>query len=173
MSTVLEGAGTTRSAERQANSLVRAWVGRADAIESMLELNLAAADVVRGFEPNAVTDVTGFGLIGHTHELASRSGVHAVLEAESLPALPGALELAAGGIRTGGDRRNREFVGGNVDSSGDAAAEALAFDPQTAGGLLVSVPVERAPVLEATLRGAGIAGARIGRIESGSGVTFG
>jgi selenide, water dikinase len=143
------------------------------AIESMLELNLAAADVVRGFEPNAVTDVTGFGLIGHTHEMASRSGVHAVLEAESLPALPGALELAAGGIRTGGDRRNREFVGGNVDSSGDAAAEALAFDPQTAGGLLVSVPVERAPVLEATLRGAGIAGARIGRIESGSGVAFG
>src|SRR4030095_10527736 len=111
----------------------------------MFELTLAAPAVVRGFEPNAVTDVTGFGLIGHTHEMASRSGVHAVLEAESLPALPGALELAAGVIRTGGDRRTREFVGGNVDSSGDAAAEALAFDPQTAGGLLVSVPVERAP----------------------------
>jgi selenide,water dikinase len=139
----------------------------------MLELNLAAADVIRGFEPNAVTDVTGFGLIGHTYELASRSGVRVVLEAETLPALPGALELAALGVRTGGDRRNREFVGGNVDSSGDEAAEALAFDPQTAGGLLVSVPVARAPVLEATLRGAGIAGARIGRVESGSGVAFG
>jgi len=164
------GTGIVLQAEREG---VAPDGALAAAIESMLELNLAAADVVRGFEPNAVTDVTGFGLIGHTHELASRSGVRVVLEAESLPALPGALELAARGVRTGGDRRNREFVGGHVDSSGDEAAEALAFDPQTAGGLLVSVPVERAPVLEATLRGAGIAGATIGRIESGSGVAFG
>ena len=142
------------------------------AIESMLELNLAAADVVRGFEPSAVTDVTGFGLLGHAHELASRSGVRAVLDSAALPALPGALELAQAGVRTGGDRRNREFAGTHVESSADEAAEALAFDPQTAGGLLVSVPAERAAVLEATLTGAGLSAARIGRTEPGSGVVL-
>ena len=142
------------------------------AIESMLELNLAAADVVRAFAPNAVTDVTGFGLLGHVHELASRSGVRAVLEADELPALPGALELAAAGVRTGGDRRNREFAGEHVEVGAGEAAEALAFDPQTAGGLLVSIPSERAAVLEATLTDAGIVAARIGRTEAGSGVVL-
>jgi selenide, water dikinase len=149
-------------------------VGALDAaIASMLELNLAAADVIRAFEPNAVTDVTGFGLLGHVYELASRSGVRAVLDAGELPALPGALELAAAGVRTGGDRRNREFAGADVESSADEATEALAFDPQTAGGLLVSVPGERAAVLEATLEDAGIVAARIGRTETGSGVVLG
>ena len=142
------------------------------AIASMLELNLAAADVVRAFEPNAVTDVTGFGLLGHVHELASRSGVRAVLDAGELPALPGALKLAAAGVRTGGDRRNREFAGEYVEGGADEATEALAFDPQTAGGLLVSVPGERAAVLEATLVGSGIVAARIGRTETGSGVVL-
>jgi selenide, water dikinase len=145
----------------------------ATAIESMLELNLGAADVVRAFDPNAVTDVTGFGLLGHTYELASRSGVRVVLDAGALPALPGAVELASRGVRTGGDRRNREFVGAHVDSSGDEVEEALAFDPQTAGGLLVSIPGDRAAVLEATLRAAGLVGARIGHVERGSGVVFG
>jgi selenide, water dikinase len=148
-------------------------VGALDAaIASMLELNLAAADVIRAFEPNAVTDVTGFGLLGHVHELASRSGVRVILEADELPALPGALELAAAGVRTGGDRRNREFAGANVESAADEAVEALAFDPQTAGGLLVSMPSERAAVLEATLAAAGIVAARIGRTETGSGVVL-
>ncbi len=72
------------------------------AVESMVELNMAAADVLRPFEPSAVTDVTGFGLLGHTHELATRSGVRAILDAGALPSLPSALELAAGGVRTGG-----------------------------------------------------------------------
>ena len=68
-----------------------------DAVASMTELNRGAADTLRPFMPNAVTDVTGFGLLGHVHELASRSGVRAVLEAPALPALSGALELAAPG----------------------------------------------------------------------------
>jgi selenide,water dikinase len=142
------------------------------AIQSMLELNQAAADVVRPFEPSAVTDVTGFGLLGHVHELASRSGVRAILDAASLPALPSAFELAAGGVRTGGDRRNREFAGTHVESSADPAIEALAFDPQTAGGLLVSVPRERAAVLTATFAEEGVFAARIGRVEEGAGVVL-
>ena len=142
------------------------------AVESMVELNMAAADVLRPFEPSAVTDVTGFGLLGHTHELATRSGVRAILDAGALPFLPSALELAAGGVRTGGDRRNRDFVGSHVESDADAAVEALAFDPQTAGGLLVSIPSERAPVLEATFAAEGVFAARIGRVEEGAGVVL-
>lgn len=142
------------------------------AVESMLALNRSAADAIRPFEPNAVTDVTGFGLLGHTYELASRSGVRAVIDAGSVPALPAALELAAEGVRTGGDGRNREYAGPHVESHGTAACEALAYDPQTAGGLLVSMPSERAPVLEATLASRGLVAARIGRVEEGSGVLF-
>ena len=140
------------------------------AVDSMVELNKAAAEVLRPFEPSAVTDVTGFGLLGHTHELAARSGVRAVLEADALPALPSALELAASGVRTGGDRRNRDFVVAHVESHADAATEALAFDPQTAGGLLVSIPSERAPVLEATFAAEDVFAVRIGRVEEGAGV---
>jgi selenide,water dikinase len=142
------------------------------AVASMVELNRIAADTLRPFAPNAVTDVTGFGLLGHVHELASRSGVRAVLEAAALPALPGALGLAQSGVRTGGDRRNREFAGQHVESSADDTREALAYDPQTAGGLLVSLPREQAPVLEATFAAAGLALARIGSVEEGAGVVL-
>jgi selenide,water dikinase len=142
------------------------------AVDAMIELNRSAADAIRPFEPNAVTDVTGFGLLGHTYELASRSGVRAVIDAEAVPALPAALELAAAGVRTGGDGRNREYAGRHVESHATAAYEALAYDPQTAGGLLVAMPGERAPVLEATLASHGLVAARIGRVEEGSGVLF-
>jgi len=142
------------------------------AVESMVELNMAAADVLRPFTPNAVTDVTGFGLLGHAHELASRSEVRALIDAAALPSLPGALELAQAGVRTGGDRRNRDYAGPHVESEADAALEALAYDPQTAGGLLVSMPSERAPVLAATLAAQGLLAARVGRVEEGSGVVL-
>ena len=142
------------------------------AIDSMLELNAAAADVVRAFRPNAVTDVTGFGLLGHTYELASRSGVRVLLDAGALPALPGALELAEAGVRTGGDRRNRDFAGAYVESDAADPLEALAWDPQTAGGLLVSVPSERAAVLQATFEAEGVFAARVGRVEAGAGVVL-
>jgi selenide,water dikinase len=143
------------------------------AVEAMIELNRAAADAIRPFEPSAVTDVTGFGLLGHTVELASRSGVRVVLDAQSIPALPGALELAGDGVRTGGDRRNRDYAAPHVESSASEDLEALAYDPQTAGGLLVSMPNERAPVLEATLEAQGLLAARIGSVDEGSGVVFG
>jgi selenide,water dikinase len=143
-----------------------------ESVASMLELNRAAADLVRPFEPNAVTDVTGFGLLGHVHELAARSGVRAVVDSEALPALPGALELARAGVVTGGDRRNREYAGPHVDSHADEALERLAYDPQTAGGLLVSVPAERAAVLDATFVAEGVLATRVGWVEEGSGVVL-
>ena len=143
------------------------------AVVSMKTLNSAAADLLRPFAPNAVTDVTGFGLLGHAYEVASRSGVRLVLDVAALPALPGAVELAAAGVRTGGDRRNREFAGPHVESSADEVTEALAYDPQTAGGLLISLPADKGAVLEATFTARDVPLWRIGTVEAGAGVTLG
>ena len=142
-----------------------------EAVEWMRTLNRDAADALRAFSPSAVTDVTGFGLLGHAHEMASRSGVRLVLEAERWPALPGALEVARAGERTGGDRRNRDFADAHVElgrTSDDLAA--LGYDPQTAGGLLVSLPADRGAVLEATFESCGLFLRRIGHVEEGAGV---
>jgi selenide,water dikinase len=142
------------------------------AVASMVELSRDAADVLRPFAPSAVTDITGFGLAGHAHEMASRSGVRLVLDTAALPALPGALELAEAGVATGGDRRNREFAAGAVESAASPALDALAYDPQTAGGLLVSIAAERSAVLEATFASRGLALWRIGSVEDGAGVVL-
>jgi selenide,water dikinase len=144
----------------------------AEATRRMTELNDRAADLLRGFEPGAVTDVTGFGLFGHAYEMADRSGVRLVLAAAGLPALPGAMEAASQGIRTGGDARNRDFAAAAVTLNGTPEeVAALGYDPQTAGGLLVSLPAEKAAVLEAHFGAEGEFLARIGSVESGSGVT--
>jgi len=146
---------------------------RDEAVGSMRTLNRAAADIVRVFSPSAATDVTGFGLLGHAHETASRSGVRIRIEAERLTALPGALEVARAGERTGGDRRNREFVGDRVSVDGVADdLVALAFDPQTSGGLLVTLPKDRCAVLQAAFADRGLHLARIGAVEEGSGVVL-
>ena len=141
------------------------------AAAAMTELNRDAADILRPFEPHAVTDVTGFGLLGHTHEMAERSGVRIELDASALPLLPGALEAAAAGVRTGGDTRNRDFAGAHVQAEGVAEElVALAYDPQTSGGLLVTLPADKGAVLEATFASRGLFVARIGRVVEGAGV---
>ena len=161
------GTGIVLQAERDGHAPDGAV---AAAVERMQVLNADAAEELRPFEPNAVTDVTGFGLLGHAHELASRSGVRVELDADALPALPGARELAAAGVRTGGDRRNRDFAGPHVDSRAGDADEALAYDPQTAGGLLIALPGERVAVLEATFAARGLDLWRVGRVVEGVGV---
>jgi selenide, water dikinase len=141
------------------------------AVEWMTTLNKDWADVLRAFRPNAVTDVTGFGLLGHAYEMADRSGVQLVLEAAEWPALAGALETARAGEKTGGDRRNREFAAAHVDAGGVAEEFLiLGYDPQTAGGLLVSLPAEKGAALTAELDSRGLFVRRIGRAEAGSGV---
>ena len=142
------------------------------AVDAMCESGRDAADALRSFPPNAVTDVTGFGLLGHVHETAVRSGVRIVLDAAALPALPGAIDLARSGIRTGGDRRNRAFAGAHVTSSASDELEALAYDPQTAGGMLVTLPAAKRAVLEATFADAGLPLHAVGRVEEGSGVAL-
>lgn len=113
------------------------------AIAGMRRLNRAAAEVLAacGAAVGAVTDVTGFGLVGHALEVADRSGVAIHLDAASLPAYPGSIEAARAGTRTGGDARNREAVAGRVAVGVDVevALDVLAHDPQTSGGLLATV----------------------------------
>ena len=141
------------------------------AVRWMRTLNKDAADALRPFEPSAVTDVTGFGLFGHAHEVAERSGVQIRLESERFPAIDGALDVARSGVRTSGDPRNREFAGPHLDVDGvPETLEALAYDPQTAGGLLVSVDAERAVTLEAEFMARRLFLRRVGLVEEGSGV---
>ena len=143
------------------------------AAATMMELNDRAAETVRPFEPSAVTDVTGFGLFGHAHEMAERSGVCIVLDPASFPALPGALAVARRGLRTGGDLRNREFVAGAARIEGlPEELGTLGFDPQTAGGLLISLPAEKGAVLEAAFADAGLPLARIGQVVEGTGLAL-
>ena len=144
-----------------------------EAARWMTTLNGVAADVLRPFAPNAVTDVTGFGLLGHAYEVASRSAVRLRLSGGALPALTGALEAARAGVRTGGDPRNRDFAGPHVtaDGVGDDVL-ALAYDAQTAGGLLVTLPADKALSLEAEFARAGLFLARVGAVEEGEGVVL-
>jgi selenide,water dikinase len=141
------------------------------AAERMTELNDRAAEALRPFEPHAVTDVTGFGLFGHAHELAERSEVRVVLDPNALPALDGALEAAEAGVRTGGDQRNRDFAPIEADGASEAVL-ALGYDPQTAGGLLAAVPADKGVLLAAAFAERGLFLARIGRVEAGSGVAL-
>jgi selenide,water dikinase len=146
----------------------RGLVDPAEAVAWMRTLNRDAADVLRRFAPSAVTDVTGFGLLGHAHEMASRSGVRLRVEAKRLPALDGALAAARAGVSTAGTRNNRAY--GSVEI-GEVAPELveLAYDPQTAGGLLVSIPREHGPALEAEFAVADLFLARIGSVSEGVG----
>ncbi len=141
------------------------------AVRWMRTLNKDAAEVIRGFSPNAVTDVTGFGLFGHAHEMASRSDVAFELESERFPAIDGALDCARKGVRTSGDPRNRDFAARHVTLERVAPTfDALGYDPQTAGGLLVSLPRERGPALEAEFERRGLFIRRIGSVKEGAGV---
>jgi selenide,water dikinase len=143
--------------------------GLDEAVRWMRTLNREAADALRTLAPNAVTDVTGFGLAGHAHEMAVRSGVRIVLDASRLPALDGALDAARAGVSTAGTCNNRAYAEIVV---GDVAPELveLAYDPQTAGGLLVSLPADKAMSLEAQFAAAGLFLARVGHVEEGAGL---
>lgn len=122
---------------------------KAQAVASMRRLNAEAARTLAGLggAVHAVTDVTGYGLLGHGWEMAERSGAALHVEASALPLLPGAREAAEAGVRTGGDPRNRSALAGlvSVAPGVEPAVEALAFDPQTSGGLLAAVAPDAVP----------------------------
>ena len=126
----------------------------ASSIETMLTPGRAAAEAMREFGVKGATDVTGFALLGHAWELARASRVTIEMDSSRLPLLPGALDLARAGLLTSGDKTNREYIGDDIDIAGSVSKEMghLLYDPQTAGGLLISVPAERASALLIRLR---------------------
>ncbi len=125
----------------------------AGSIATMLTSGSRAAEAIREFGIRAATDITGFGLIGHSWEIAKASRVTIELNSERVPLLPGALDLVRRKMLTQGDRTNREYVGDNVSIEKGISRElvSLLFDPQTAGGMLISASPDKAEGLLARL----------------------
>ncbi len=141
------------------------------ALKVMLTAGKEAAAAMREHGVAGATDITGFGLLGHSWEVARASNVTIEIDSGSVPLLPGALELAAKGILTRGDHLNRKYVGTNITISNEVipAMQSLLFDPQTAGGMLIAIPADRAQALLTRLKATYPATMIIGRArERGS-----
>jgi selenide,water dikinase len=116
-----------------------------EAVRWMTTLNATAAELMVACDATAATDVTGFGLIGHAWEMARGAGVTFRLQRHAVPVMAGLRELVADGLVPAGCYRNRDFYGRYVDGAAASSDECLPmFDPQTSGGLLVSLPAEGA-----------------------------
>jgi len=141
-----------------------AWIQAAT--ESMTTLNKQAAEAALRHDAHGMTDVTGFGLIGHGRELALASNVSLRIHADELQALPGALECIERGYIPGGLKNNREFAECCVEFAPTVPENirTLTFDPQTAGGLLISLPATNAATLVDELRSFGLRAAHIGEV---------
>ncbi len=140
-----------------------------EAVKWMCTLNRVDPEVLSAHEVHAITDITGFGLIGHATEMARASEVFFQLSAEAIPVIPGAMSLAARGFLPGGLVSNRDYFSCAVDwNRTDEMLQHLAMDPQTSGGLLISLPGERAEALAGLLREDGFLACIIGKIQ-GSG----
>jgi selenide,water dikinase len=133
---------------------------------TMLLAGRRAAEIMREFTIKGATDITGFGLIGHAWELACGSRVTLQIEASRVPLIPGALDLARQGLLTSGDKSNRNYVGGDIQISQQVPKElaCLLFDPQTAGGMLISIEGSRADRFLAELGRTYPAAAVIGKV---------
>ena len=144
----------------------------ASAIEEMRSLNRAAAEALATADVHAATDVTGFGLLGHGLEMARASGVRLVFDADALPALDGALDLARSGVETGGARHNRRFVAQELSIADRVLPDlvSLAHDPQTNGGLLAAVSADQAEAAMMRLQDRGVRAWVVGRAEEGTGI---
>jgi selenide,water dikinase len=138
-------------------------------LETMTRLNRHASHLAREAGARALTDVTGYSLLGHGYEMAAASGVAIRFEASRAPVLPGALEYAEQGIVTGGAARNRAYLAGKVRIAGEIgeALEHVLFDPQTSGGLLFAVPLERAGEVGELFSAAGETVWRVGEVSEG------
>jgi len=135
----------------------------AQAIQSMATLNKYARDAAIKTRVHACTDITGFGFIGHASEMAEASGCTFAFESWRIPLLDGAYELAEKGIVPGGAKRNEEYLSSKVSFAGvSQALKAVLYDPQTSGGLLLSVPRAGSSTLLSNLEAAGVEAAIIG-----------
>ena len=147
--------------------------GYAAMIGSTTQLNTVGQSLAGALGVSAMTDVTGFGLLGHALEMAKGSGVQIVLDADAAPVWPEAETLARSGVRTGASARNWESYGTSVNLPGNLPQwrRDLLCDPQTSGGLLISVVADQADAVMAQVRAAGFYhAARIGVVMAGPAV---
>ena len=159
------GTGVISTAIKKAEA-EPAWIDAAT--KAMTTLNSMAAEIVgtRRFKVHAATDITGFGLIGHAREMALGSGVSIRIDSARVPALPGAIECIEAGCIPGGLKANREFAECMVGYADGIPEEikTLLYDPQTAGGLLLSVAQEDVNRLLMALKAGGVSAVEIGEV---------
>ena len=161
------GTGVITTALKQGKA-EPAWID--GAVRSMTTLNsTASALATANSGVHAITDITGFGLMGHGREMAMGSGTVLEVETASVPLIPGALEAVRLGAIPGGLMANREFAECLVaDAPGSTISDdvrMLLYDPQTAGGLLISVAQDTASALLDSLREGGVPAAAIGHVS--------
>jgi selenide,water dikinase len=139
----------------------------------MVALNSDAAQAAVDAELHAATDVTGFSLVGHAHEMAEGSNVGVRIRASLVPLLPGARRHAESGISFGGLERNRSYFddGAKVRFEGvDDALRTLLLDPQTSGGLLIGVPAAHATAWQRASAARQLRAVQVGEVTPGNGV---
>lgn len=144
------------------------WSEMEGAARQMATLNAAAAQAMVAAGARAATDVTGYGLIGHAHNLARASGVTLRFDAARVPLFGRALELSASGHNSGGAKRGRAHLGEAVDLAADLdpARVSLLFDAETSGGLLIAIAADRAAPLERELSSRGVPVHGVGTVEA-------
>jgi selenide, water dikinase len=144
-------------------------------LKNLVILNKVAAETLSQFEAHAVTDVTGFGLAGHGFEMAHGSQVQLVMNMDQIPLMAEALEMYHKGVTTGSNRFNREMVEAHLafEVSLPKWHREIVYDPQTSGGLLVSVAADKSTALLSALKKAGVTRASlIGQVKAFDGKKY-
>ena len=134
--------------------------------ETMAELNKTAAEQLSGLSPNAVTDVTGFGLLGHAYEMATGSNVSIQIDYNNVPILPGTVELAEQGYIPGGSKANHRWIAESVKYENLTELEQFILcDAVTSGGLLISLPEHKANEYVSRMNGKGKSAHIVGQVN--------
>jgi selenide,water dikinase len=166
------GTGVISTAIKQGTAK-QSWIDAAT--RSMTTLNKIASEIIvrfceteapTGLPVHSLTDITGFGLIGHAREMALASNVSLQVQLHQLPLLEGALDCIRAGNIPGGLKNNRDFAECVVgyEEGIEEDLKTILFDPQTAGGLLIAVAAERAPELLRNLQAGGVPAVEIGEV---------
>jgi selenide,water dikinase len=162
------GTGTVSTALKAGRAAER---DVAQAVRWMTSLNRAASEAMIVARASAATDISGFGLLGHLSDMCAASGVSAIIDPHAVPLLPGALEYAREGLVPGGTATNLEYAEGRAGLEDmDEETRLLLADPQTSGGLLISLPPQQLQTLRQAATPTMLT-AVIGRVESGQGGT--
>jgi selenide,water dikinase len=162
------GNGIVNTAIRNGESPEDATVA---AVKAMTTLNRVASEIALRYQPSSMTDVTGFGLLGHAREMVQNSAINLRLHVDSIPLLPHTVALTKAGMVPGGTARNREFAGDIVSGVDclDWEWDDILYDPQTSGGLLFAVPLENSGQLVREMQENDIDARVIGETVPGSG----